>query len=215
MGIRLGELIEGWTGRRSLPARPIVLTFDDGFRNLLDHALPALKKWGFRATVFAVAGYLGKKNDWPSQPTGIPRYPLLCGAELGMLARDGIEIGAHTVTHPYLTRLPAAEAKAELLESKRILEQVLGHHVTSFAYPYGALTSEILDNAREYFRAACGVEMLSAHRAGDYHRLPRIDAFYFRRPCLFTLLGTSAGRLYIRLRGLGRQVRALFMPREL
>jgi peptidoglycan/xylan/chitin deacetylase (PgdA/CDA1 family) len=204
-------LIDGWSNLRSLPSRPVVLTFDDGFRNLLDHAVPVLKNCGFRATVFAVAGHLGKMNDWPGQPSELPHYPLLSSTELVTLAGHGIEIGAHSVTHRYLTLLPADEARRELRESKRILEQILGIPVTSFAYPYGVATSETLDYAREYYRAACGVEMLPAHRSCDYHCIPRIDTFYLRRPAVFSLFGTSAGHLYVRFRGLGRKLRGMIV----
>src|SRR5262245_57925953 len=79
--IRLGDLLDAWEGERPLPRQPVVLTFDDGFRNLRDCAVPVLEKLNFRATVFAVAGHCGGNNDWPSQIAGVPRLPLLSWSE--------------------------------------------------------------------------------------------------------------------------------------
>src|SRR5262249_37262854 len=113
-GITLSQLVEAWEGKATLPPRPVVLTFDDAFGNFADHAAPVLARHGFRATLFAVAGYCGGHNDWPTQPTGVPRLPLLSWDALRDLAREGFEIGAHTLTHPRLPDLPPPEAEREV-----------------------------------------------------------------------------------------------------
>src|SRR6266480_6947225 len=76
-GISLSELIDAWDGVGNLPPRPVVLTFDDGFANLLEHAAPLLSELRFRATIFVVSGRCGQTNDWPNQAADIPRLPLL------------------------------------------------------------------------------------------------------------------------------------------
>ena len=117
-GITLSDLLDGWAGQGTLPSKPVVLTFDDCFANLLPHAAPVLSELKFRATLFAISGRCGQTNDWPDQDPGIPRLPLLTWEELREMSAAGCEIGAHTVTHRQLSKLSVDEAKREILESK-------------------------------------------------------------------------------------------------
>lgn len=208
-GISLAGLLDGWDGLARLPARPVVLTFDDGFANLLQHAVPLLTELGFRATVFAVSGRCGRTNDWPHQAPGIPRLPLLSWAELAQVEAAGFEIGAHTVTHRPLTELPPAEAEREMVESKAAIEDRLGKPVKTFAYPFGRFSRADHEVARAHFRGACSVRLGRATPADDRHQLPRLDIYYMRRPALFRLFETPPGRAYLALRGIGRGVRGL------
>ena len=91
----------------------VAITFDDGFRNLLDHAVPVLDRLRLPATFFVISGYCGGTNNWPSQPSGVPGLPLMDWGELASLP-PWISIGAHTVTHPHLTALSDAECEREL-----------------------------------------------------------------------------------------------------
>src|SRR5262249_32843665 len=143
-GICLGALLDAWEGKRLLPQRPVVLTFDDGFRNVGEQAGPVLEEVCFQATIFAVADYCGGTNDSPGQPTGIARLPLLSLAELRGLAAAGHEIGAHGVVHARLDTLTPRQAERELAGGKDLLQERLGRAVTVFAYPYGS-TSPALD----------------------------------------------------------------------
>jgi peptidoglycan/xylan/chitin deacetylase (PgdA/CDA1 family) len=207
-GIALGRLLDAWDGRTSLPPRPVVLTFDDAYRNFGEAGRPVLGSVGFSATVFAVAGRCGQTNDWPGQLARVPRLPLLSAAELRDLAGAGFEIGSHGLTHAALDGLSAPDAVREVLGSKRALEDVLGHAVQVLAYPYGRTSALVRGLAAEHYRASCGVEMGSARAGHDRHALPRIDVYYLRRPGLFRTLGTPLGRGYLALRGLGRRLRA-------
>lgn len=206
--ISLSQLLDGWESRAPLPAHPVVLTFDDGFANLLPHAAPVLAELKFRATLFAVSGRCGQTNDWPDQAHGIPRLPLLSWNELARLANDGWEIGAHTVTHRPLTQLAGEEARREIVDSKATIEDRLGKPVTTFAYPFGLMNPATRDCVRETFRAACSVEFGTATAQDDREALRRLDVFYFRHPALFALLGTLPGAAYLALRGAGRQIKA-------
>ena len=76
-GISLSALLDSWDGRGALPPRPVVITFDDGFANMLEHAAPLLSGLSFGATVFVVSGRCGLTNDWPNQGPNAPRLPLL------------------------------------------------------------------------------------------------------------------------------------------
>jgi peptidoglycan/xylan/chitin deacetylase (PgdA/CDA1 family) len=206
-GIALGRLLDAWDGRASLPARPVVLTFDDAFRNFAETARPILDSIGFGATVFAVAGRCGGTNDWPGQLARVPRLPLLSESELRDLAGAGFEIGSHGLTHAALDGLPPAEAEREVVGSKRALEDALGRSVEVLAYPYGTSGAGVRALAAAHYRASCGVEMAVARATHDRHALPRIDVYYLRRPGFFRTLGTPLGRGYLALRGAGRRLR--------
>lgn len=207
-GIRLVDLIDARQGRARLGGRPLVLTFDDGFRNVREHAVPILLELGFRATIFAVAGHCGQSNDWPSQPPGIPRLPLLSRGELRELADAGFEIGAHGIGHAPLTRVGPQVARAEVEDSKTILEQMLGREVATFAYPYGLVNEPVEALVAARYRGACGVEMGWSRPDDPPHRLSRIDAYYLRTMPVFHAFPTPIGRAYLGLRAIGRGCRA-------
>jgi peptidoglycan/xylan/chitin deacetylase (PgdA/CDA1 family) len=210
-GIRLGELLDAWQGNGCLPERPVVLTFDDGFRNLIDHAAPVLQDLGWPATVFAVAGYCGRTNDWPSQPPALPRLPLLSYRDLRDLIAAGFEVGAHGVSHAPLPGLPPRAATREIAGARELLQDALGRPVTLFAYPYGLADDASRALVRAHYRGACGVKLAAARPHGDPFELERIDMYYYRCPAFFRLFPTRLGRLYLRLRAAGRRGRAVLV----
>jgi peptidoglycan/xylan/chitin deacetylase (PgdA/CDA1 family) len=119
-----------------LPTNGIVLTFDDGYRNNLENALPVLQEFGFPATIYIVVNAVGRDNFW-HDPASETRLPMLSWEEVATLKDAGWDIGSHTLNHPRLTRLSPDEAKKEIVESRRILEEKLGVAPVSFAHPYG------------------------------------------------------------------------------
>jgi len=206
-GISLGELLDSWDARRPAAPHPVVLTFDDAFRNMLEVAAPVLREVGFRATVFAVASYCGRRNDWPTQGKGVPILPLLSMEELRELAAGGLEIGSHSLTHEPLDRVAAGDAEREIAQSRRVLEDGLRRSVSLFAYPYGAADAHARRLVQAHYRGACSVEMGEARPAGDRHWLRRIDAHYLRDPRVFRAFGSPLGHTYLGLRALGRRVK--------
>ena len=115
--------------------RVVLLTFDDGYRDFLTDAWPLLRAFGFGATLFVATDWVGGRAEW-DRSFGEPAE-LLGWDELRCLAAAGVEIGAHSRSHPWLTRLPADRIVAEGLESRQRLESELGRPVTFMAYPYG------------------------------------------------------------------------------
>lgn len=208
-GIRFDHLIAALGGERALPPKPVVLTFDDAYANFHEHAARALQEVGFAATVFAVAGLVGKTNDWPGQGPSIPRLPLLDWPALRELAAAGFEIGSHTFTHPRLDRAPADRLEYEIAGSRRALEDGIGAPVTTLAYPFGAHHPASVALARAHYQAACTTRMATARASHDRHRLPRLDVYYLREPRRFARFGTPLGRAYLIARALGRAARAL------
>lgn len=158
-----------------LPKRPVLITFDDGYADLAQHALPVLRRYGFGAAVFVVTGQLGGTNAW-DEARGSGTHRLMSAEEIREWAAQGIEFGAHTRTHADLTTLSAPEIEQEVAGSRHDLEQVLGRRVTSFAYPYGFFTDGVVDCVREAFDLALGIrprERGINHLLTDPHRLQR------------------------------------------
>ncbi len=120
------------------------LTFDDGFRNVFEHALPILQRHGLRAIQFIVAGLVGGEDQW-DRAIGEPPQKLMNDAEIRAWIAAGQEIGAHTMTHPRLTRLAPAEAQAEISGSKKKLEDQFGVPIRHFCYPYGDCNARVKD----------------------------------------------------------------------
>ncbi len=168
--IPLAEAREGLLGRRRLPPRAVVLTFDDGYRDFYEHALPVLEQHRFPATVFAISGALGRRATWLADT----RPELLDGAALREIQSRGIEVGSHTHTHPRLSRLPTSEVAEELRRSKAILEDLLGREVPSFCYPYGDLDARVRGEvAAAGYELACATWRGSARPGADLLALPR------------------------------------------
>jgi peptidoglycan/xylan/chitin deacetylase (PgdA/CDA1 family) len=185
----------------------VAITFDDGFSNFLEYALPELKRYAFPATVFVVNRHVGGRNDWPSQAPGIPVLPLMNWDELAAIARDGISIGAHTLTHPSLTELSPEELENEIRDSKSELEQRLLREVGLFAYPYGHWDDAVVETAKKQFGVCCTTELNYVDGEWDAWTLPRIDAYYLRSMFWFNRLSGALGRSYIRARRCARAFR--------
>ncbi len=114
----------------TLPPKPIVITFDDGWRSQYENALPVLIKYHIPATFYIYTGVIGS-----------PLY--MTWEDLHVLVASGMEIGDHTKSHPRLTKIDPSNLDEELVQSKKILERNLHVSVTDFAYPYGDYNSKI------------------------------------------------------------------------
>ena len=119
-----------------LPERCAVLTFDDGLQDFRTGAVPILQEFDFPATLYVVAGLIGKTSQWLAA-LGEGERPMLDASELRELAEFGIEIGGHSMTHPELDVLDRQAAYDEIFNSRVVLEDTLGTAVRSFAYPHG------------------------------------------------------------------------------
>lgn len=184
----------------------VALTFDDGFRNFAEHAVPVLEKYRFPAAVFIVSEFCGRHNDWNNGSHRIPRLPLLDWEELKALP-PWISIGAHTATHRDLTKLDRAEADSELLRSREEIEQRLARRVEWLAYPYGASSGPVRQSAAAGFALAVGTALKYLPPRPDPMDLPRIDTYYFRGQSAFARLFSPAGPPYVALRHWLRQAR--------
>ncbi len=124
--ITASDLADILDGIKPAPPKPVILTFDDGYRDFYTDAFPILKKYGIKSVNYVVAGFLNKPNN-------------LTVDQLKEISQSGlVEIGAHTVSHLALKGIGSKQLTAEVSSSRLQLEQVLGLSVTAFAYPYGS-----------------------------------------------------------------------------
>lgn len=152
-GIRAADWVAWRRDGTALPAHPVLVAFDDAYTALVEHALPALRRHGFGATVFAVAGEVGGRNRWDDL-----EVPLMDATQLRDLARQGVEIGAHGCAHVTLDGLSAGALEREVVGSRDRLADVLGAPVTSFAYPYGRRDAPALAAVRGSYACAFTTE---------------------------------------------------------
>ena len=120
----------------------MLLTFDDGYADLIDHAFPTLQECGFGAAVFVVTAHMGGDNRWDRARGSAPQQ-LMSRQQIRQWAERGVEFGSHTRTHPDLTALSRERVASEVRGSLDELSDVVGAHVTSFAYPYGCMNDEV------------------------------------------------------------------------
>ena len=134
------------------PRRGVAITFDDGCETDWVVAAPALMEFGFNATFFVIAGFLGRSG-------------YLTRTQLRQLSDSGFEIGSHSMSHAYLDQLAPAQLEFELIESKRRLEDVTGAEVAHFSCPNGVWSRAVVQRARQ-----AGYQSVATSRVGVNYR---------------------------------------------
>lgn len=133
-GLSMRQLEPYLCGKRQ--GKVVGITFDDGYQNNLQHALPALKEFGFSATCYAVSSMIGGQNSW-DLGIGVAQKPLMTKDNWLEWIAAGMDVGSHTKTHVDLTTLSPEAAEEQIKGSKLELESNLGYEVRHFCYPYG------------------------------------------------------------------------------
>jgi peptidoglycan/xylan/chitin deacetylase (PgdA/CDA1 family) len=151
VGIGPADWVEWLRTGKGLPDKPVLVTFDDGYADLAEHALPVLRRYGYGAVVFVVTGPVGGTNAW-DEARGSGTHRLLSTEQIRYWATQGIEFGSHSRTHADLTTLFANELQKEIVGSRDELARLLGAPVTSFAYPYGAYNRAVYECVRGAYR---------------------------------------------------------------
>jgi len=176
--IGLHDLERYLDGQRSMAEGAIAVTFDDGFADNYNHAFPILRELGIPATVFLATGHLGESNTWMSGSAGYPSRKMLTWGQIEEMASDGVEFGAHTVSHPRLTDMRSEDARREITGAKEAIQQRLGREARYFAYPYGAVDERIRGMAAEAgYRLACSTRSGFNRHDADRFLLRRIEVY--------------------------------------
>jgi peptidoglycan/xylan/chitin deacetylase (PgdA/CDA1 family) len=164
-----------------LGPRQIVITFDDGYVNVLRHALVPLAQTGFKAIQFLPANLLGRRNEWDVAAGEAPE-PIMDVAQVREWLAAGQTIGSHTLDHPRLTQLPAAGAREQISSSRKKLEDLFGVAIEHFCYPYGDWNPTVRDLvAAAGYRTACTTEAGMNGPGDSPFELKRFTARYASR----------------------------------
>jgi peptidoglycan/xylan/chitin deacetylase (PgdA/CDA1 family) len=209
-GISLADAFDHLERTGSFPQNSVVLTFDDGYLDMMSEVLPVTGSLGFSATVFIISGTVGMNA---AQARAVNRdidRDMLGWSQLEELVQSGFEIGSHTLRHPSLTPLPVTEVERELGESKHKLQQRLQVPVNSFAYPYGDLNQAVRNVASTYYSYGCTTRLGPNSMAVDPLQLKRVDAYYLSKPGVFLRVCDGGLEGYLHLRQSLRDFKKFF-----
>jgi peptidoglycan/xylan/chitin deacetylase (PgdA/CDA1 family) len=170
------DLRASLAGRQPLPAKPVLLTFDDGYLNTYELAYPLLRKHQMKATIFLPVAFIGKSNEWDGGAE-----PLMSYDQIRELAAKGMEFGLHSYRHENFQSFSAARAEADVSECVRVLEENHCPYTPVFAYPYGRRPrDESADRAlRDSFRRH-GIDF-AARIGSRINSLPPKDVYEMKR----------------------------------
>jgi peptidoglycan/xylan/chitin deacetylase (PgdA/CDA1 family) len=189
-------------------ADAVAITFDDGFVNFADIAAPMLVDHGLPVTLFVVADAAGRTNRWRTgADRHVPELPLLDWGSLARLSEAGVELGAHTRTHPDLARLSPDLLSHEIVGCADRVCSETGHSPTVFAYPYGATTTAAVGLVAARYAWGCTTEMRAVAPHETPALLPRLDMFYLRAEGQLERWGTPRFRYRLGIRARARLVR--------
>jgi peptidoglycan/xylan/chitin deacetylase (PgdA/CDA1 family) len=160
--VTLDHLRAYFAGTRTLPDRPVVLTFDDGYADFYTEAFPVLKQHHFKAVAYVVSGFVGNP--------GVS----VTADQVREMDAYGIEIGAHTVNHVDLTRA-GGSLWYEVKGSKDALEAMVGHPVLDFCYPSGRVNAAVVAAVQAAgYQSATTTQPGASHNLGDRYTWSRV-----------------------------------------
>jgi peptidoglycan/xylan/chitin deacetylase (PgdA/CDA1 family) len=196
--VSIDALVAWLEGGAQLPEGSLVVTFDDGFRGVREHALPVMERLGWPFTVFLVSDLIGQQDHWTrdANPAGVT-YPLLDADEIRDMQGRGVSFHSHTRSHARLPQLDDADLADQLEGSRRRLAGLLGHDVPYLAYPYGLLDERVeAVTRRAGYRAAFSTQPGFNRSDVNRFRIRRLDVYGTDTPTMLLRkvhLGTNDG----------------------
>lgn len=170
---------KGLASRLDAGKKYIIITVDDGYKDNYELLFPLLKKYGFKAVIYAVTGETFNRWDVENPENPEKAVELMTPAQIKEMADSGlVEFGGHTLTHPKLDQLDREQQRTEIADNKAQLEQLLGHRLHSFAYPFGIHNNDSKQLAEELgypFAVATNSGPLAMHE--DPYQIRRIAIF--------------------------------------
>jgi peptidoglycan/xylan/chitin deacetylase (PgdA/CDA1 family) len=159
--ISFDDLLDGFKGKK-MPSKPVIITFDDGYKEQYLYALPLLLTHHMTATFFIYTNAISDYHDF------------MTWEEVKGLSEKGMTIGAHSQSHPKLTKLSETKQQNEIAKSKATLEEKLSVPVRYFAYPYGLYNDQVVKEVKESgFNLAVGLEKGKVQRIENIYTLKR------------------------------------------
>lgn len=198
--VEIDALVSWLEGGPPLPEGALVVTFDDGFRGVREHALPVMERLGWPFTVFLVSDLIGQEDYWTraSNPDGVT-YPLLDAGEIHDMQQRGVSFHSHTRSHASLPTLDDDALAAELTGSRQALAELLGHEVAYLAYPFGHVDERVVAATRAAgYRAAFSTRSGFNRRDVNRYQIRRIDVYGTDSPAMLlrkVRLGCNDGSL--------------------
>jgi len=198
--VGVDALVAWLEGGPALPANAIVVTFDDGFRGVREHALPVMERLAWPFTVFLVSDLIGHQDVWTqsANPAGVT-YPLLDADEIRDMQQRGVSFHSHTRSHASLPKLDAAALADQLGGSRTRLSELLGHEVQYLAYPFGHVDDRVEAATRSAgYQAAFSTQSGFNRRDVNRLRIRRIDVYGTDTPAMLLRkirFGTNDGGL--------------------
>jgi len=194
-GLSMRDLMPYLRGEKV--GKVVGLTFDDGYCNNLQYALPVLQECGFTATCYVMSQLLGKTNVWDLE-NGVVQADLMTASQIRQWAQAGMEIGAHTKTHCKLPHMSDADAAREISDCKAELGDVLGVPVEHFCYPYGFYEDRHAAMAQDAGYQSATTTLRGKVRLGadlfQLHRIPVVRSTYMPQFLLKLLTGYENGK---------------------
>jgi peptidoglycan/xylan/chitin deacetylase (PgdA/CDA1 family) len=184
--VGINAMVAWLEGGPALPQGAVLITFDDGFRGVSEHALPVLEALGWPFTVFLVSDLIGGQDVWTqkSNPSG-QTYPLLDADEIRDMQGRGCTFHSHTRTHASLPRLDDAALADQLAGSRQALAGLLGQAVEYIAYPFGHVDDRVVAATRAAgYRAAFATQPGFNRRDVNRFRIRRLDVYGTDTPAM-------------------------------
>ncbi len=195
VAVGIDDLLAWMDGRLDLPEGAFLITFDDGYLGVYEHAKILLERMCWPYTMFLVSDMIGQQDSWTSETnSGGVTYPLLNDPEIHDMSRGGCNFQSHSASHSRLPALDTASLRAELAGSRHALEERLGSTVNYLAYPYGQFDERVINEARSAgYSAAFSTQSGFNQRGTNRYAIRRIDVY-----------GTDTAAMLLRKIRLGR-----------